>query len=77
MRFELIEVGQGNEKMLKGVDAGIQADPKTAMGYLDLGARSSIGPTTPKVASSTSTSTPTWWSMTAAAARPHDRPIQK
>ena len=37
--LELIEAGQGHEKMLKAVNAGIQADPKTALGYLELGAK--------------------------------------
>jgi len=36
---QLIAEGDGHEKMLKAIDAGIQADPKTALGYLDLAAR--------------------------------------
>ena len=36
---QLIAEGGGHEKMLKAIDAGIQADPKTALGYLDLAAK--------------------------------------
>jgi hypothetical protein len=36
---QLIAQGDGHEKMLKAFDAGIQADPKTALGYLDLAAK--------------------------------------
>jgi hypothetical protein len=37
--LDLIEAGNGHEKMVKAVDAGIQSDPKTALGYLELAAK--------------------------------------